>query len=142
MERRELMVAALAAAGENATFAPVQVQKLFFLLDREACHLVGGPHFDFKPYDYGPFDREVYEEFERLEAAGLVTTDHSRRYRLYRLTPRGYAEGAQQLQSIPNPARTFFLSAANWIRSLNFQQLVAAIYKRYPDMKTNSIFKS
>ena len=66
MERKSLMVAALAAGGENASFTPVQVQKLFFLIDREASHFVDGPHFSFKPYDYGPFDREVYAELERL----------------------------------------------------------------------------
>jgi hypothetical protein len=37
----------LAAACENANLAPVQVQKLFFLLDREAASLIGGPHFSF-----------------------------------------------------------------------------------------------
>jgi len=136
------MIAALAAAGENAAFAPVQVQKLFFLIDREAHQLVGGPHFNFSPYDYGPFDREVYDELERLEGAGLVAIDNSRRYRQYRLTPRGYASGVQQLGSIPDSARTFVSRAANWVRSLNFQQLVAAIYNHYPDMKANSIFRS
>jgi len=27
------------------------------------------------------------------------------------------------------------------VLSLNFQQLVAAIYRRYPDMKVNSVFR-
>lgn len=142
MERRELIIAALAAAGENAAFAPVQVQKLFFLLDREAHQLLGGPHFAFAPYDYGPFDRQLYEELERLEWEGLVAIDHSRRYRLYRLTSQGYSEGVQELNKVPEPARTFVSRASNWVRSLNFQQLVAAIYNRYPDMKANSIFQS
>ncbi|WP_145979729.1 hypothetical protein [Chelatococcus daeguensis] len=141
MERRNLMLAALASAGGNASFTPVQVQKLFFLIDREASQFVGGPHFAFSPYDYGPFDRQVYSELERLEAAGLVATDHSMRYRLYRLTNSGYAEGAGLLLTIPEPARTFISQAANWVRSLSFQQLVAAIYNRYPEMKANSIFQ-
>jgi hypothetical protein len=59
MDRSSLVLAALAAAGGNAAFTPVQVQKLLFLIDREAGRLVGGPHFDFLPYDYGPFDRAV-----------------------------------------------------------------------------------
>jgi len=141
MERKDLMLAALAAAGENASFTPVQVQKLFFLIDREAAQFVDGPHFAFSPYDYGPFDRQVYAELERLEAEGLAATDRSMRYRLYRLTNRGYAEGAELLPKIPEPARTFVSQAAKWVRSLSFQQLVAAIYKRYPEMKANSIFQ-
>ena len=49
-----LVLAALAAGGENATFSPVQVQKLLFVLDREASPHIDGPHFNFIPYDYGP----------------------------------------------------------------------------------------
>lgn len=141
MDRKNLMLAALAAAGENAAFTPVQVQKLFFLIDREAHQMVGGPHFAFSPYDYGPFDRQVYTELEQLEAQGFAATDRSMRYRLYRLTNAGYAEGANLLLTIPEPARTFIAQAAHWVRSLSFQQLVAAIYKRYPEMKANSIFQ-
>jgi uncharacterized protein len=47
MDRQDLVLAALAAAGGNATFAPVQIQKFFFLIDREGAHLFGGPHFNF-----------------------------------------------------------------------------------------------
>jgi hypothetical protein len=142
MERREIIMAALAAAGENATFSPVQVQKLFFLIDREAQRFLGGPHFSFKPYDYGPFDRAIYEELERLERAGMVKMERSGRYHLYSLTPQGYAEGSRLLGTISDPAFTFTKRAAKWVRSLNFQQLVAAIYNRYPDMKANSVFRS
>src|SRR5207248_1751684 len=74
MERHNLVLAALAAGGENASYWPVQVQKLLFLIDREASALVGGPHFDFKPYDYGPFDRAVYVELDALSAQGFVST--------------------------------------------------------------------
>ena len=73
MERSELVLAALAAGGKNASYSPVQVQKLLFLVDREGEKLVGGKHFNFVPYDYGPFDREVYDELARIlhEAGGL-----------------------------------------------------------------------
>ena len=45
MTRSEILLAGLAAGGENATYTPVQVQKLFFLLDREASVALGGPFF-------------------------------------------------------------------------------------------------
>jgi hypothetical protein len=141
MERQELMIAALAAAGENATFAPVQVQKLFFLIDREASHAVDGPHFAFEPYDFGPFDRTVYVELERLERDDLVRIDQSGRYRSYALTPDGYTAGMRLLAEMPEPAQTFIRRAAAWVRALDFQKLVAAIYRRYPEMRANSIFR-
>lgn len=140
MNRRDLMLAALAAAGEHASFTPVQVQKLFFLIDREGAQLVGGPHFAFEPYDYGPFDRAVYAELDLLELGGFVRTIATDRYRIYELTPEGYAVGQRLLSGLPGTTRTFLVETANWVRRLSFQQLVAAIYQRYPDMKVNSIF--
>lgn len=141
MERQKLMLAALAAGGENATFAPVQVQKLFFLIDREASNLVGGPFFDFVPYDYGPFDKAVYIELDSLYSQELLQTRGISNYRTYALTPAGFAAGTSVLTTMSASAKKFLREAAQWVRSLNFQQLVAAIYNRYPDMRVNSIFR-
>ena len=60
MERDQLVLAAMAAGGENATFSPAQIQNLFFLIDRKAAPAMGGPHFAFRPYDDGPFDHAAY----------------------------------------------------------------------------------
>jgi hypothetical protein len=97
MDRHSLILAALAAGGENASFTPVQVQKLFFLLDREGRHLVDGPHFSFAPYDYGPFDRAVYDELDVLAHLNLVRIQSTGRYRVYTLTQAGFQQGARQL---------------------------------------------
>jgi uncharacterized protein YwgA len=141
MERQNLVLAALAAGGENASYWPVQVQKLLFLVDREAAALVDGPHFEFKPYDYGPFDRAVYIELEQLSTQGLVEMQNTGRYRVYSLSPKGYRQGVESLRMLSGAARSYIEQAARWVRRLSFQQLVAAIYKRYPDMKVNSVFR-
>src|SRR5271166_2558935 len=72
MTRNDFMLAVL-AAGNGAAHTPVQVQKLFFLLDRKVSQQLGGPWFDFKASDYGPFDKAVYEELRSLSQQGLVT---------------------------------------------------------------------
>jgi hypothetical protein len=141
MDRRELVLSALAAAGENATFLPVQVQKLFFVLDREAARSTGGPHFNFQAYDYGPFDQSVYGMLEHLERQGLARVQSQGRYRQYMLTAEGYREGAKLLAGLQPSVSEYLRQLAAWIRSLSFQQLVAAIYNRYPDMKVNSVFR-
>lgn len=142
MDRSEFVAAALAAAGEGATFAPVQVQKLFFLIDREAAANVGGPYFTFAAYDYGPFDRGVYSALDMLHLVGWVNIDSSGRYRRYSLTPEGFRTGRQALARLSADTQRFLRETAAWVRGLNFQQLVAAIYQKYPDMKANSIFRS
>jgi hypothetical protein len=72
--RQEVMLAALAAES-GSVFAPVQVQKLFFLLDQNIASDLGGKQFAFEPYDYGPYDRTVYSELEALSRRGLVTIE-------------------------------------------------------------------
>src|SRR5262249_48089118 len=140
MNRGGLILAALAAGGENAPFTPVQAQKLLFLIDREIPKLVGGPHFNFQPYDFGPFDRTVYDVLHMLTDQGLVNQSAAR-YRIYTLSPEGYREGTQLLLSNP-AAAPYIRQAARWVHGLSFNQLVAAIYRSYPEMKAKSIFRS
>lgn len=141
MTRSEIVLAAVAAAGQNVTFTPVQVQKLFFLLDREAAHLVQGPHFHFSAYDYGPFDRAVYDEFDQLSRQDFARVENTGRYRMYSLTPAGYQQGTTALNQLPQNTRAYIANVAGWVRQLSFQQLVASIYNRYPEMKANSVFR-
>jgi uncharacterized protein len=141
MDRSDVVLAALAAGGENATFSPVQVQKLLFLVDRQIPQLVGGPHFRFQPYDFGPFDRTVYDVLETLAEMGLVYQTVAR-YRNYTLSPDGYRRGGELLRTCPPSAETYIREAADWVRRLSFSQLVAAIYRAFPEMKVNSIFRS
>jgi uncharacterized protein YwgA len=140
MNRPDLLLAALSAAGKGVQYEPVQVQKLFFLIDTEISNLVGGPHFDFQPYDYGPFDSAVYSELEALQARGLVAIEQGY-YRHYALTDGGYERGAKLLEAMNAGAREFLCAAAKWVRSLSFSELVSAIYKKYPPMRKNSIFR-
>jgi uncharacterized protein len=141
VDRQNFVLAALAAAGVDVSFTPVQVQKLFFLIDREASHLVGGPHFSFEPYDYGPFDKSVYSEIDALSALDLAVVKNDERVRKYELSAGGYARGREILQGLPENTRQYLSAIALWVRSLSFQQLVSAIYKRHPDMKVNSVFQ-
>jgi uncharacterized protein len=141
MDKHQYMLAAMAAAGQDASLSPVQVQKLFFLIDREASHLVSGPHFAFSPYDYGPFDRGVYDELDTLRVMGFVAVRNEGRIRQYALNPIGYLEGRKALDGLPRNTREYLSKLALWVRSLSFQQLVSAVYKRHPDMKINSIFQ-
>lgn len=140
MNRGDLVLAALAAAGQSASFRPVQVQKLFFLIDQEIPTLVDGPHFDFRPYDYGPFDSEVYSELGHLKQEGLVLVSQGY-YRSYSLTQEGFEKGSAALKSLKQSARVYIQRASAWVLSLSFSQLVTAIYDAYPKMKANSVFK-
>jgi uncharacterized protein YwgA len=136
MNRRDFVLAALAPAN-GGTYSPVQVQKLFFLIDREAAKLTGGPYFDFRPYHYGPFDKAVYKELEALRDEGLVDIGS----RSYALTSTGQAQGMKFLDSLPKNGREYIIQVAAFVRRLSFSALVSAIYKEYPEMRANSVFQ-
>lgn len=141
MERKDFVLAVLAAGGCGVQYSPVQVQKLFFLIDREIPDLVKGPHFHFGPYNYGPFDKAVYDELEALEDGGYVEATFQQTWRNYRLTAGGQEKGEKLLNSLNEQAQDYIKRASEFVRSLSFRQLVLAIYKAFPEMRENSVIE-
>jgi hypothetical protein len=143
LTRRQGIVLAALATDSTASFAPVQVQKLFFLVDENLHSHLGGKLFGFQPYNYGPFDAEVYRELEALAAQGLlIITPRGGGQRRYVLTPSGYERGRQILSQLTEPITKYFTDASQWVRSMSFPALVGSIYKAYPHMRANSIFQA
>ncbi len=139
---RELIVLAALAVSKGKVHTPVQIQKLLFLIDKNIPAMVQGPHFNFKPYDYGPFDRDVYTILEKLALEGLVEIIESgQSWKKYALTLRGNELGQQVLSSIEEKGQQFIKEISDFVLSLSFPQLVSAIYKAYPEMKQNSVFR-
>ena len=141
MERPEFVLAAMAPAGTDP-YSPVQIQKLLFLLDMNVADATGGPHFNFEPYDYGPFDLAVYEALQDLQTAGLVEIipGQGLKPRSYRLTMRGWAYGKRHLATLPADIKKYAEDLVASIRSMSFAELVSAIYRLYPEMHENSVF--
>lgn len=141
MTRQEFVLLALAGA-DGQSFTPVQVQKLLFILDRNIGAVVNGSGFNFQPYHYGPFDKAVYTTLEALETEGkveIVTSDGARR--LFRLTEQGQDAGEQLLSHMGDDSRAYISAVCDFVRSQSFAGLVSSIYKAYPEMKVNSVFK-
>ena len=140
MDRKDFVLAVMSSC-PGAVYNPVQVQKLFFLIDAKIPNLVNGPHFAFSPYDYGPFDRSVYFALEALEDEDLVTIDRSAVYRTYTATRRGQAKGQVLFDALPNDAKKYVRQLSEFVRSVSFNELVSAVYHAYPEMRTNSVFR-
>jgi hypothetical protein len=143
MNRRELVLAVLAAS-EGRPYTPVQIQKSVFLITENAPDIVDeGPDFDFQPFDYGPFDPDVYAEAQALANSGLVAIAPSDvgRWNTYAASDRGIAEGRNVLASLPQARREYVAEVSEWVRRLSFTSLVKSIYDAYPEMRVNSIFR-
>ena len=134
----KIVLAALCGNGTCAPYNPVQLQKLLFLIDREIADDIGGPHFDFKPDHYGPYDPSVFDVAEGLRGQGKVIIDNRGPYRRYLVSDGGLSEGSAVLDQMVEPACRYVYEASEWILSQSFRELVSAIYRQYPDMAVNS----
>lgn len=141
MERPEFVLAAMAPAGTDP-YSPVQIQKLLFLLDMNVADATGGPHFNFEPYDYGPFDKAVYAVLRDLQDSGLVEIlpGQGLKPRSYRLTMQGWTRGKRHLAALPADVKEYTEDLVASIRAMSFAELVSAIYRLYPKMQENSVF--
>ncbi|HUT24799.1 MAG TPA: hypothetical protein VM492_10690 [Sumerlaeia bacterium] len=140
MTQEELVLLALAAS-DGEPYSPVQIQKTLFVLQKAIPDAVGTP-FHFEPYAYGPFAREVYGVVETLKSKGDVEVLQSPRHRWseYRATQSGMVKGKDLLRPMEKESAVFVQGLSAFVRGLSFADLLAVIYKEYPDMAVNSVF--
>lgn len=142
MGRKEMTLCVLAAASGNA-YTPVQVQKALFLIDSKAPELFSGDRYNFQPYDYGPFDKSVYQDVRQLAVEGLATASETNVgwMNRYWATEDGVKKGRELMESLPLKGRGFIEEISTYVRRLSFSQLVSAIYNEFPEMRARSVFK-
>ncbi len=144
MMSRDWSLLVIAAAG-GKHLQPVQLQKALFLLSQNLSQqqLRVRSFYEFAPHDYGPFSSQAYRDADALEAQSLAHVDRPpvTRYKLYSVTEEGLKR-ARELRAELQPSVVKYLDAVvEFTRRLSFNQLVSAIYKAYPAMKANSVFK-
>lgn len=143
MQPKDWTLLVIASALKEALM-PVQLQKSLFLISKNVPVAAEGPFYQFVPYDYGPFNSDVYADAAELEDEGLVviTRPPQTRYKTYRATDAGKAAAERLRVGLPENARQYVAEVVNFTQSVTFNQLVSAIYKHYPEMKANSVFKA
>lgn len=95
MRRADYFLAVLSAGGKSKIFSPVQLQFLFFMIDRDIPHLIGGARFRFTEMEHGPFDHGLYDEIDDLAYRGLLSiTRNGISHANYRLTAEGWQRGS------------------------------------------------
>lgn len=141
-EKEKFVLACMVPAGWVA-FQPVHIQKLLFLVQEKIVKSKADILFSFMPYDYGPFDSAVYTCLEGLASKGLVTIEGLpfQKNRAYRLTDMGNEYGNIILKEFPEDEQAYIALLSKWVLSLGFAELVGAVYRAFPGMKINSIFK-
>jgi hypothetical protein len=142
MNRRELVLAILAAS-DGRPYTPVQIQKAVFVICDQLPRLINdGPGFHFEPYDYGPFDAQVYSEIEHLWWNGEAVTapSSSGNWKTYAASDYGVSRGHELLNRAGKDGQ-YIRKISAWVRSLDFTSLVKSIYEVYPHMRANTVFR-
>lgn len=141
MDREEIVLIVLSAGG-NSKYTPVQIQKVFFLVDKLIGDKIGGPFFKFVPYHYGPFDKSIYADLDSLKDKELVLINSTplSSLKTFSLTDKGIERGQELMTKLGDKERKHIDKLNEYVRKLSFSQLVSSIYKAFPEMKKNSIF--
>ena len=104
--------------------------------------MMGGSRFQFEPCGYGPFDKSVYEDLDLLVMKDKVILSGTPAgpHRTYSASYEGQIEGQELLKKLDSKVQSYAEKISEFVRSCSFEQLVSAVYKKYPDMKVNSVF--
>jgi uncharacterized protein YwgA len=133
----------LAPGAENEALDRLRLQKGIFIMQ------MGGPDewkgaYTFKPWDWGPFSRDLTTEVADLIAQGLVTVEQvrGRRYPRYRTTAEGDQRVAQALSQMDASQVSFVRKVRAYVTSRSFTQLLREVYARFPEYAVNSRFQA
>jgi uncharacterized protein YwgA len=130
--------------GEARALDPIRIQKGLFLLAQEGA-LREDERYSFRPYDYGPFSSQIYDDLDAMVDEGLVVREPVPGYtwNRFRLTPLGLA-AAQSLAENLTQRQLVSARILNTLKrdvlSLSFNRLLRHVYGRYPDYAKNSVF--
>jgi len=150
MHRKMLPMALLDASEEDQVEGRTRLQKLVFLMEQELDEVpaasLDSPDYNFIPYDYGPFSKELYDDLDSLEEAGFIDVeeepmaDGKVKY-IYRLTRQGQSWVQNQLaDSSAGEAHSLAENLASEYNDMLLSDLIDEVYAEYPEYAENSVW--
>lgn len=152
MHRKLLPASLLYADGQENIIGRTRIQKLAFLIEMEYQSSQGismplNPgSFNFEPYDYGPFSKELYDVLEDMDRQGLIEEDEQEyregktRYE-YELTEKGKDFVEDQLST--DAAVEILRKASKYKSEYNkvpLPDLIKYVYSEYPEYASESVY--
>lgn len=137
------VVLLVVAAANGTGLTPVQLMKSVFLVGKSGHSDLPPNFYPFFAYNYGPFHPSVYSDVETLVDQGLVcgVQETGRSWSKYVVTPTGLEYAEKVKQQIADEFVKYIGDVVSWVRSLTFNELLRAIYAKYPEMRENSVFQ-
>jgi uncharacterized protein YwgA len=132
----------IAAAGDTG-LTPIQIMKSVFIVGKCGLSDLPSNFYRFFAYNYGPFHPDVYRDVEMLVNLGLVLEirEAGRNWSKYMIAPSGLQYAEELKRQIAREFSDYIDEVISWVKSLTFNQLLQAIYAKYPEMRENSVFQ-
>lgn len=148
MDKRQALLLALLNADDEGTISGrTRLQKLVFLAQEEFSDALDLSEYEFYPYHYGPFSKELLNDIEALERAGLVSernVDLSRGEKyIYELEDDGKDELRQFLSTLPRSERQDIEERAKLVETnfndISVSRLLEYVYNQYESYAEESV---
>ncbi|MDS0297537.1 hypothetical protein NDI76_02120 [Halogeometricum sp. S1BR25-6] len=150
MHRKLLPMVLLDACGGDEIEGRTRLQKLVFLMEQELGEqldvLLDGSDYNFIAYDYGPFSKQLYDDLEYLDDAGLIEMEEEDMANgkikfTYRPTDKGQKwvqhqlsdQNAQEAQSLAEDLKSEY-------NGMLLSDLIDEVYAEYPKFAENSVW--
>lgn len=132
------------AAGEGKFFQSSHIQKAMFRLGKIYLALEPELWYNFRAWDYGPFDEQIYKDLQDLAEDEMIFIQpvSPAGGKGYATTVAGWKKGTELLWSLPSHRRAYIFELAQYVLSMSFAQLVGVFRREYPEMFENSVFKT
>lgn len=128
-----------ATADEREPLDRLRMQKGVFLLQMRGP-LRWRDSFDFFPWDWGPYSRDLAQTVGELTRGELMETRsvEGRQYPTYRTTPEG--ERLLATMALMPEEMDFVRKVRRFVTSRAFNQLLREVYAEHPEYAVNSRF--
>jgi uncharacterized protein YwgA len=142
MDRKDIVLLAIESASDEG-LSPLQLQKSLFIIGQSQLTGLPANFYTFRPYNYGPFCEEVYQDTDTLVEEGMVfnVPVAGQSWAKYIVTPKG-GNRSEEIRKENNIGLVDYIAeTVKWVISLTFSELLRAIYARYPQYSVNSVFQ-
>ncbi|KXB07319.1 hypothetical protein AKJ52_00485 [candidate division MSBL1 archaeon SCGC-AAA382C18] len=145
MLKKKLLPLALIYTGGEAIEGRTRLQKMIFLAQQDMEDSV--ETYDYEPYDYGPFSKELYDDIDDLVDEGIIKEqkeklDDGRIKYFYEMSE----EGQEIIESKMDNNKDFhdlkekMEDIKSTYNKKNLRDLLNEVYSRYPKYAEESVF--
>jgi len=113
------------------------IQKLFYIFKMQ---VPGLNLFEYIPYNYGPFSKELNQAVNELIEEEFIQEKRKGDCFLYQITEEGRKEAKKQ-KCINAKEKNAVIQICKLVQSFTPRRILEYVYEKYPDTTINSLLK-